>query len=388
MSGWSRYGEIVGAVPSGVSRRAAQRLDAALSREGEGIGVGRALRLAGALVAALVIAWLWLGRADDERGTIALHSGASGKGVELADDGRLWLESHTRIELAADEHGATVDLYEGEVELAVHARPGARWVVRVDGHAVEAVGTRFRVRRTGDAPDVSVEEGVVVVTGPAVPAGGLRVSAGEAVDPHSPSPAEVRVEPELPDVAPVEEAPPTVPAIESPPPAPPPAPRPAARRGREPPWVAEFRADVASGELQRASTRLPRTFPDDGAVLAPDEYLDAGDALAAAGDSKRADASYRAACRSGWRKKACGVATLRRALARSKAGELDGAIELADEYLEHEPDGTLAREAVGRRMDWNLALGRRELAQRDAQTYLDRWPDGARAGAARRILAR
>jgi hypothetical protein len=32
--------------------------------------------------------------------------------------------------------------------------------------------------------------------------------------------------------------------------------------------------------------------------------------------------------------------------------------ELADEYLQHDPDGTLAREAVGHRMDWNLVLGR------------------------------
>jgi hypothetical protein len=397
MSGWIRYRGLVGELPEGAHRRAAERLERRLDAMGSAPRRrGVAVAIASAIAAMLVVVWLsWpAATVDRDRGALALTTRAVAEEVELPGDGRMWIDPHSRVELTIEGGGATVELLEGSVALAVHAGPDVRWIVRADGHSVEAVGTRFRVRRTGVAPEVTVDEGTVIVRGPSLPREGVSVRAEEAVARASPAAAPPILERAV--------AAPSAPTEAR-------ASKESGARGRspterraaastasdepaesaevaEPAWLVAFRADIERGDLRAASTRVPSSFPE-GFTARADLFLDAGDAFTAVGDAERADASYRAACRARPRATACGVATFRRALARARADDLMDAVALADDYLEHDPDGALAREAVGRRMEWNQALGRGAAARRDATRYVERWPEGARVETARRILA-
>jgi hypothetical protein len=261
-----------------------------------------------------------------------------------------------------------------------------RWRVEVDAWVVEAVGTRFRVQRTGGgAPDVQVEEGVVRLTGPGQPEDGLLVSAvepeqhadwqGSEEDRARPAQTEAVTDvadaaDEVSAVEPVEV--PDAPAID-------PAPRAAAR------WVDRFRDAIAAGDDETAVAALPARFPSGREPLTASDYLDAGDALASRRDPTRAQAAYRAACRRP-EAPACGVATFRRALMASRAGDPQEAIDLATAYLERHPDGSLAREVLGRRMRWHSVHGSSTAARDDARTYLARWPAGPHRELARRLL--
>jgi TolA-binding protein len=67
------------------------------------------------------------------------------------------------------------------------------------------------------------------------------------------------------------------------------------------------------------------------------------------------------------------------------AGDTRGALRHFERYLDEEPDGPLAREALGRDLEARVSLG---LDARDTATrYLARWPSGPHAATARAALA-
>jgi hypothetical protein len=387
MNAWERYGELEGA-PDSAAR---ERMERGLEQRLHAVAAGGARRSAAPWLAAAIVVVaaaalvVWLARAPqdparDATRVLTMHAGAEAQEIALPHDGRLIVAVHTRIELvASDDLGATIDLLAGEVALSVHRHGTARWIVRVDGYVVEAIGTRFRVVATGATPEVIVDEGVVEMRGPGLPGKGVRIGAATqelavaatvADEPADPTPVEGSTQPRIDDAHERATPPPSK----------------AARAGARTSWLDAFRTAIDGGDTRAAVAALPATFPDDAGSVTASDYVDAGDAIAATGDPVRADRSYRAACRVAARSSTCGVATLRRAVARARANEPAEAIELADAYLRDHPDGTLAREALGRRMQWRSQLGRADEARADAKRYLARWPDGAHAGFARRLL--
>jgi transmembrane sensor len=418
MSLWARYGQRVGGLDELTSRRIERRLLEQL----ETPRAPRVRRWAIVAVGLAAVLLLAIGRAlvaplarDPEPSWVAISTTTRAQEVSLPHAGSLRVGLDSRVELAAsDAAGAVVRLHEGEVTLQVHAGEGLRWRVEVDVYRVEALGTRFRVRRTEGVPDVHVDEGVVALSGPGQPEGGLLIRAVEpvvaeredgqrpahavaepvaasygypaAVEPDSPADIELGPMPEEPagDASALDPSPddPGGPAAGFDEPV---ASEPALDRPSSPRWVERFRDAIAAGDDTSAVAALPAGFPSGRESLTSSDYLDAGDALASRHDAARADAAYRAACRR-TRAPACGVATFRRALMADRGGETAAAIRLATRYLEDHPDGSLVPEVLARRMRWQSAAGKPDAARRDARSYLARWPDGPHEDLARRIL--
>ncbi|MBW8852463.1 MAG: FecR domain-containing protein [Xanthomonadales bacterium] len=89
--------------------------------------------------------------------------------VRLSDGSEATLSSDSRIAVSMAAAERRIDLLGGEAFFEVakdHARP---FVVDADGRRAIAVGTRFSVRRQGDALRVVVTEGVVRLESPARP---------------------------------------------------------------------------------------------------------------------------------------------------------------------------------------------------------------------------
>jgi hypothetical protein len=385
---WKRYGAVAGEPDEITLRRIERRVLDGVDAKPRRIRPVALPILAAGLLAAVLLAFV-LVRSDPrepESAWVVISTTERAQQVSLPHGGALWVGLDSRVELAAsDSSGATVRLHEGDVTLHVHAGEGLRWRVEVDAWVVEAVGTRFRVQRSGGgAPDVQVDEGVVRLTGPGQPEDGLLVSAVEP-EQHAvwqgseEDPARAAQTEAVTDVADAADEVPAVEPVEVPEPTVGPGLRTAPR------WVDRFRDAIAAGDDETAVAALPARFPSGREPLTASDYLDAGDALASRRDPTRAEAAYRAACRS-LEAPACGVATFRRALMASRARDPQEAIRLATAYLEQHPDGSLAREVLGRRMRWHSVHGSSSAARDDARTYLARWPAGPHRELARRLL--
>jgi tetratricopeptide (TPR) repeat protein len=202
---------------------------------------------------------------------------------------------------------------------------------------------------------------VVRVRGPGLPAEGQTVTAPQL------SPSR-----ELP--APPGEA--SVPA-----PVPEPAVTPPTAR-----WLPKFRSLLQSGELEAAVRLIPSGFPAEAVGATAKDLLDAGDLLAAAGQSARAEASYARVCVLAKGEGPCGLAQVRLAIARGNAGDAEAALSWARRYLTANPTGAFAPEMSGRRMTWLIALGRQSEALEAARDVLERWPDSKPWAAQARAL--
>ena len=403
MSAWTHYRDHFGG-PDDVTRARIERaVLAAADRpapEGRRFGVAAVVLLAAVLLVTILA--LVPGRGGEpEPAWVAITTTSRAQEVTLPHDGALRVGVDTRVDLAAsDDAGAVVRLHAGEVRLDVHTEDGVRWRVEVDAYTVEALGTRFIVRRTGDVPDVEVEEGIVRLTGPGQPRDGLLIRAvdeavatrdtPDSVGESGPASAPVQtagvsaetpagnadLSPEMPAEAESGSAGTPGGSAGS-----------GSTAGRAGRWLVPFRRAIAAGDDARAVAALPAGFPGGREGIRAADYLDAGDALAGQGDRKRAEAAYRAACRRSKKASACGVATFRRALMASRRGDSKAAIDLATQYLDAHPSGSLAREVLGRRMRWNSVHGRPAAARTDARTYLKRWPKGSHAQLARRLVS-
>jgi transmembrane sensor len=316
---------------------------------------------------------------------VQVATSTSAQELALPRGGVLQVGPSSRVALqVSDETGAVVRLHAGEVTLRVHAADGLRWIVDVDDYSVEALGTRFRVRHTKGVPLVSVDEGVVRLTGPGLPEDGVRISATAWVDegpkPHPDEKTHERLKGPSTDPEPEArldaaqmteiETPSTADAVDQP-------------RARAT-WISRFRDAIDAGDSARAVATLPKGFPTGREPLAAADFLDAGDALASQRESERAERAYGAACRRP-DAPACGVATFRLALIAARRSDTATAIDLSTRYLEQHPRGSLVREVLGRRMQWLETRGDLDGARRDAKRYLASWPDGPHAKRARRM---
>jgi transmembrane sensor len=384
---WDAYGQALAGPDEMTSRRLEREVlaQSAAPPRRRGVGWARAgiIGFAAVLVAALTFAIVRPGSSPPEPAVVTVATTTHAQDLALPRDGVLRVEPGSRVDVrVSDETGAIVRLLDGEVSLHVRAGHGMRWIVDVDDYSVEALGTRYRVRRTDAAPAVHVDEGVVRLIGPGLPAEGMRISAaGRTEDARGAEHPAATTEPEAgpppaPSPEPVHESSAEEPASQEV--------EPAEVHRVEPAWIARFRDAIDAGDAARAVAALPAAFPNGREPLTAAEFLDAGDALASQRQTRRAEDAYRAACRRS-RHPACGVATFRLALIAARRSDLESAIELSTRYLEDHPDGSLAREVFGRRMQWRKAGHDVEGARRDARRYLARWPDGPHAALARRL---
>jgi ferric-dicitrate binding protein FerR (iron transport regulator) len=93
------------------------------------------------------------------------------KQIDFSDGSNLVLHAGSRLRVAAtDRHGAVLSLERGELDLAIHHRPSARWRLDVGPYFVQVRGTHFNVRWNPDLGDVEVDllDGAVTIGGPGI----------------------------------------------------------------------------------------------------------------------------------------------------------------------------------------------------------------------------
>ena len=137
-----------------------------------------------ALLPDQVMAW----GADHRTGTGEQHA------LLLADGTRLWLNTASAVDVRFDHRERVVELLSGEVFVNTAKDPGRPFLVRTSHGRMQALGTRFNVRRDTAQTRLSVYAGAVQVRAAAsgathvVPAGQQttfsadRIDASELVD--------------------------------------------------------------------------------------------------------------------------------------------------------------------------------------------------------------
>lgn len=128
--------------------------------------------LAGALVAALAVAALWV-LAPAQRSVqsaptkLTLSASTDGRRVPLADGSSLLLSAHTQAKLTATEHTTSCVIQVGKVLFDVAPQHGRQFLVKAGAFEVTVVGTRFSVSKdAAGVVEVAVSHGVVRVKGP------------------------------------------------------------------------------------------------------------------------------------------------------------------------------------------------------------------------------
>ncbi|GGD49245.1 FecR family protein [Pseudoxanthomonas indica] len=129
-------------------------------RERGGAGWPRPLAaaFATALMASLALCWQWWSQVEQ---TSYLTAVGDLRDVALSDGSQATLSSDSRITVSLSRDERHVDLQRGEGFFQVAKDPGRPFAVAVGPRRVVAVGTRFAVRRDGEAVRVVVTEGVV-----------------------------------------------------------------------------------------------------------------------------------------------------------------------------------------------------------------------------------
>lgn len=112
----------------------------------------------------------------------ALVAEATPRQVALSDGSSIEVAQQSRLEVVSNDNGTFVTaLSRGSATFEVNPKAKRRWVVEVGLTSVEVVGTRFTVARSETEVTVSVERGLVLVRGAAVPGGQQRLGAGQAL---------------------------------------------------------------------------------------------------------------------------------------------------------------------------------------------------------------
>lgn len=122
------------------------------------------LAAAATAVLLLAVGLLWLPPDGHDAALLsAAYATAVGeqRTVELPDGSTVQLNTASRLEVAFSAQERELYLLAGEAFFGVTHEPGRPFLVHVDGRTVRAVGTAFSIRRTGDALEVLVTDGVV-----------------------------------------------------------------------------------------------------------------------------------------------------------------------------------------------------------------------------------
>ena len=329
----------------------------------------------------------------------------SGVGLLFAEGTELRLAAGARGRLTSvDAQGARFAIEQGEAEINVVPRAGARWLIDAGPFLITVHGTTFTAAWDGEREqlDIRMKHGLVSVSGP-VADGKIAVRAGQRLtinvrerevllrpSDEAEGTAEPATAPEK-AVAPAPAAEPSAP--EAPPAVGTRAPvrsssRAAlARRASAPSrsWTAalaagDFRAILLDADQRGLRRSLAEAHSEDLAALADAaRYLRRDDvarqALIAQRDRfPKSDRAREAAFLLG-------------RLTEGGAGGDLRAVEWYERYLNEAPSGAYASEALGRKMTATEKLRGIEAARDIAREYLRRFPHGTYAGAARALSA-
>jgi transmembrane sensor len=348
-----------------------------------------------AAIAAAVLVWSRLPisfQIDSDAGPAAV-SGTAGdlieanavvpRAVRFSEGSSIVLERGGRLRvLALQSDGARVLVEKGAADVAIaHRRGPGRWRFEAGPVTVDVTGTRFRVDWNPEERSfgIDLKEGSVVVGGDCLGAP-RRVQRGDSLR-VSCSPAG--------KLAKTEAAPSALPILEETG-APAPAPQAVTRREtrERSPDDGGWRALVAAGHYSegvRAAERAGWTRVCRGANAV--ELLALADAARLSGETARAVEALSMLRQRfpGSTSAATGAFSLGR-LAFEKRGAYAEAARWFATYLDEQPHGPLMGDAVGRLMEARHRAGD-STARRDAERYLQRFPEGPYAGTARAILA-
>jgi Tetratricopeptide repeat/FecR protein len=311
-----------------------------------------------------------------EIGTYYAPAGGANLDLTFWDGSALTVAPHGGVRVAKIEsQGAAVSLETGKVHVHVKHRPDTRWQFAAGPYTIRVTGTSFWVSWTPDEStlDLQMETGSVLVRGPGLD-GGVTVDSGHHFV--------TRARAELSSTAqsPTAAAPP--PSAREPAPSSPEPPS-AAPLAEPPSWTAlaargEYKKIVQSAEARGMDASLTGSSLADLGAL--------GDALRYTGRAalaQRALNTIRARYPGTPRAKSSAF-LLGRML--DDSGNAGGALGWYDTYLSEAPGGSLAAEALGRRMLVLERLGRSAEATSAARTYLQRFPTGAYSARAEELV--
>jgi hypothetical protein len=303
----------------------------------------------------------------ESAGEVGVYYAPAG-GADLAlsfwDGSSVTVAPHGGVRVAKLEPtGAALSIEAGKVHVQVKHRPQTRWQLAAGPYTIRVTGTSFWVSWTPDEGmlDVQMENGSVLVRGPGLD-GGVTVDAQHHFV--------TRTRSELSGAVPA----PSSSAVVA-------VPKPAESRGEPPPQPVEppsWSALAARGDYKRIVENAETRGIDSAFATASLDDLGAlGDALRYTGHSalaQRALTTIRARFPGSPRARSSAF-LLGRML--DDSGNASGALGWYDTYLSEAPGGSLAAEALGRRMLALERLGRSAEATSAAKTYLQRFPSGA-----------
>jgi ferric-dicitrate binding protein FerR (iron transport regulator) len=352
--------------------------------------------LAAAIAVALVVAWprqrLDVALEGASLNESYLRAGATGAVARFSDGTEIRFAPGTRGRIAdVTSRGARVSIEEGRTTFRVVPRPRAEWIAQAGPFSIRVTGTEFDASWAGEHFELDLREGSVVVKGP-LASNGIALRAGQRLVADI-GRAELKIVERTHAVAssrPAEPAPATTTEKVAEKPDAPASTTKGDREpaGGEPKSASSWRALVASGAFRRVlaearargiQASLDETSLSDLAALA-DAARYAGEAEL----SRRALLAERARFpRSAEARSAAFL--LGRMAESSSATE---AIGWYDRYLGESPGGTLAGEALGRKMlAVRKAMGN-EAARPIAEEYVRRHPQGPFAAVAEEISGR
>jgi hypothetical protein len=381
-----------------------------------GDGRGRAWVFGFGLVAAGAAAALVLYQRADSPLTFAVVNGTVSNGgyvradatggteLQFSDGSSLALDPGTSTRVTdIDAHGSRVLLESGRAHVRVTHRRAARWVIDAGPYSVHVVGTEFDVRWSGSEEvfDVQMQRGKVIVRGP-LASNGITMEAGQRLvanvkdgeifldaTPGSEMAANIpRARAESPEPTFGED--PALPAIA---PAVAPAPthttrvRPGAARAvpAESGWSklitqGDFRGVLADAEQRGLAHTLETASAADLTALADAaRYLRRNDVARRTYLAERERFPRSASARE--------AAFFLGGVAEDEPGAaaMKSALEWYERYMTENPGGAFAAQALGRQMILVHKLRGASAARPIAGEYLERFPSGPYAGAAKKL---
>ncbi|HVU03066.1 MAG TPA: FecR domain-containing protein [Polyangiaceae bacterium] len=300
-------------------------------------------------------------------------------------DVRVALGGRARI-VQTDAHGARVAVESGKATLHVVHKPGARWAVDAGPFSIAVTGTEFDAEWSAadERLVVTLRQGSVNVRGPFT-AEPIALSAGQRLV-ATVRDAQLRIEPIVKPTPPHAAVVVPEPALEREPGATVanvPAPAPSS------PPVSTFEQRVRAGDyasvIRDAKGRGLDSLYREGSLADLSALADAARYTGEGGIAEQSLSALERRFPASPDAKA--AAFLRGRLAEGR-GARSEAIALYDRYLSSSPRGPFVAEALGRKMLAVKAESGADAARPIAREYLVRFPKGAHAESARKLVER
>jgi len=373
---------------SGLDERLRERLARRAGRDRRAVRRARGLRIVLAMVLLSTVAAAAIGVRVLTRAPSALSFAVgtepgragdwvstgdrAGVSLRFSDGSRLALDPVSRAQVVElRSNGAKLAVERGHVRADIVPRPGGAWDLHAGPFTIEVKGTRFDVSydEAADSFELLLFEGHVQVSGCSFGAG-RAVSPGDHVygscRPHTLASAPV-IAPSEPSSAPN-----TV------------TPRDEERAARPEDWAALARG----GHYDRAYAAARPLGAAICARSAAAEVLLFGDTARVTShldDARTAYGAVRRRFRGGTEATEAAFALGR---LEASAKDQSAASRWFEVYLDEAPRGPLASLALGRLLEADVALGNRASSRARALRYLELYPDGPHATAARGVLER